>query len=278
MQDYDATLKLLLRQSAPKAVRLLSGVTIEKWLDVELPKSQNLRMDLLGEDSDGNLHHLDLQSRNDGKMPLRMSEYKLGTYRLTEKWPRQTVLYVGEAPLSMPNELVGYEFFSRYRIIDARDLDGEELLASEDPGDNVIAILTRLRDYKVAVRAIVARIAELPESERHVAVRQLIVLAGLRRLEHTVKEELDKMPMTIDIMENQIIGPAIRQGIEQGLEQGREQGREEGERKLLRHLIEKRFGPLPDWANARLTSLSTTGIEALGERIFDARSLEDLFS
>ena len=44
---------------------MLSGVTIARWLDIELPKAQNLRMDLLGEDADGNLHHFELQSYND---------------------------------------------------------------------------------------------------------------------------------------------------------------------------------------------------------------------
>ena len=117
----------------------------------------------------------------------------------------------------MASELSGLDVLSRYRVIDIRELDGDELLASPDMGDNVIAILTRLRDHKEAIRAIVARIAELPESERHVAVQQLVIVAGLRRLGQTVKEEVRKMPIVVDIMENDIIGPAIRQGLEQGL-------------------------------------------------------------
>ena len=65
MQDYDAALKLLLRQAARRAIQLLSGVTITKWLDIELPKAQNLRMVLLGEDSGGDLHQFELQRDND---------------------------------------------------------------------------------------------------------------------------------------------------------------------------------------------------------------------
>lgn len=92
------------------------------------------------------------------------------------------------------------------------------------------------------------------------------------------------MPIIIDVMENDIIGPAIRkgleqgreQGLEQGLEQGREQGLKLGEQKLLRRQIEKRFGPLPEWADAHLACLSIHEIEALGERIFDVPSIESL--
>ena len=113
---------------------MLAGVAIEKWLDIELPKAQNLRMDLLGEDLGGNLHQFELQSTNDGRIDLRMAEYALGTYRLSGKFPRQIVLYVGEAPLAMPSELRGPRVWIGYELVDIRELDGEALLASSDVG------------------------------------------------------------------------------------------------------------------------------------------------
>jgi len=48
----------------------------------------------------------------------------------------------------METELRGSGVPFRYRAVDIRDLDGDRLLESEDVGDNVIAILTRLRDHK----------------------------------------------------------------------------------------------------------------------------------
>src|ERR1022692_3358792 len=50
MQEYDVALKLLLQGSA-------SLTAAAKWLDVELPKVQNLQLDLLGETVDGGLVH-----------------------------------------------------------------------------------------------------------------------------------------------------------------------------------------------------------------------------
>ena len=280
MPEYDSALKLLLRQPARRAIAMLARVPMRKWLDIELPKTQNLRMDMLGEDMVGDLHHIELQSTNDSGINLRMAEYALGTYRLLRKFPRQTVLYVGEAPLTMPDELRGSDFWARYRAIDVRDLDGEALLASDDVGDNVIAILTKLRDHREAVRKIVAKIGTLPESERNVATQQLVILAGLRRLEPMVQEEVKRMPIIIDLMENQIIGPAIRKGLEQGLQEGHQkghqEGRQEGEGHLLRLVVQKRFGTLPDWASAKLAGLSIAEIETVGERIFEAATLEDL--
>ena len=53
----------------------LTGGPVEKWLNVELPKLQNPRADLLGETADGELVHVELQSGNDSTMALRMAEY-----------------------------------------------------------------------------------------------------------------------------------------------------------------------------------------------------------
>jgi DNA-binding transcriptional ArsR family regulator len=142
MQEYDVALKLLLRGSAKLTMRELTGSTVETWLDIEMSKVQNPRVDLLGETAEKGLVHLELQSGNDATMPL--------------------------------------DVWFRYRVFDIRELDGERLLESEDVGDNVIAILARLRDHKDAVRRIVERIAGLVPAERATALGQLLILAGLR--------------------------------------------------------------------------------------------------
>ena len=135
-------------------------------------------------------------------------------------------------------------------------------------GDNIIAILARLRDDKTAVRKIVRRIADLPASDRDTALSQLLILAGLRRLEETVAEEARKMPIFIDILENKVLGPPYKRGLEEG--------ELEGERKVLRRQIEKRFGPIPGWAEERLASRSAAELEDLSVRVLDAQSMEDL--
>jgi predicted transposase YdaD len=272
LQDYDVALKLLLQGPASLTMRELTGATVEKWLDVELPKVQNPRADLLGETVKGDLVHVELQSGNDAMMPLRMAEYCLGVFRLFGKFPRQVLLYVGEAPLRMASELRGPSLFFQYRTIDIRDLDGDRLLESEDVGDNVIAILTRLRDHRLAVRKIVAKIAGLGTAERNAALGQLLILAGLRHLGESVEQEVRKMPIDADIMENEVIARIYRRGVQEG----RQEGRQEGERTVLRRLVEKRFGVLPGWAEERIGASSTAELEELSVRVLDAQSIEDL--
>jgi len=98
------------------------------------------------------------------------------------------------------------------------------------------------------------------------------MLAGLRRLEETLEREIRKMPVYIDILENKILAPAFKRG----LEEGKLEGKLEGELQILRRQIEKRFGPMPKWADERLTAQSAAELEDLSVRILDATSIEDL--
>jgi hypothetical protein len=161
----------------------------------------------------------------------------------------------------MARELIGPDLSFRYRLIDIRELDGDRLLDSEEVGDNVIAILARLRDDRAAVRRIVQRIAGIPAAGRQPAMSQLLILAGLRKLEEAVEQETRQMPIYIDILENKVLGREFKRG----------------ERTLLRGQIEKRFGALPAWVDERLADKTVPELEDLGLRVLDAPSLEDLF-
>jgi predicted transposase YdaD len=273
MQAYDVTLKRLFRSSAPRTLEQLTGTIIRKWLPGELPQVHNLRMDLFGEAPDGTLIQIELQSTNDPRIPKRMLNYCAAVYDMYDRIPRQIVLYAGEAPVNMPCEIRAHKVVVGYDLVDVRSLDAERLLQSDGLGDNVIAILGRLGDDKEAVRKIISRIVERAGSERQEALEELLVLAGLRRrLASFVQQEAHNMPLEINILDNEVLGPVFKRG----REEGRQEGRQEGELAILRRQIEKRFGPLPGWADAWLAGRSTAELEALSLRLLDARHLEEL--
>jgi hypothetical protein len=160
----------------------------------------------------------------------------------------------------MESELRGPDVWFRYHAIEIRDLDGDRLLESTDVGDNVIAILARLRDHKDAVRRIVERIAGLVAADRETALGQLMILAGLRHLEEAVEREARKMPILNDILDHKVLGREFKRG----------------ELTVLRRQIEKRFGAIPGWAEERLAGKSPADLEELSVRVLDAASIEDL--
>jgi hypothetical protein len=223
---------------------------------------------LLGEAASGRLIHIELQSTNQARMALRMLEYSLAIHRKFHRFPDQMVLYVGNAPLRMKGRLAAPKLSFEYRLVDIRELDGETLLASGRLEDNVIAILTRLRNEREAVQRILGRIAASQPSVRAEALAELTILAGLRKLGTTIKGEMEQMPILDDIMDHDLLGPERRRGIALG--------RAEGARAVVLRQIGKRFGPVPEWVKQRLDSLPEPDIEQVGLRLLDARSLEDL--
>ena len=62
--------------------------------------------------------------------------------------------------------------------------------------------------------------------------------------------------------------------LQEGREEGRKQGREEG----VLCLLNKRFGPVPSWAEERVKALSIDQLDELLEKMLVASSLHDVFA
>ncbi len=106
MHEYDTVLKSLLADSPNSLFPLITGAKRGRWLNVELPKVMQARVDLLFELAvTRELILLELQSHNDPHLPVRMAEYALLIWRIYKRFPKMYVLYVGSQRLRMPSEL-----------------------------------------------------------------------------------------------------------------------------------------------------------------------------
>jgi predicted transposase YdaD len=242
------------------------------------PKVQNLRIDLLGESADGELIQIEVQSMNDSGIPFRMLEYLVLVARMHGRVPKQVLLYVGRKPLQMANLFEWADGVARYTLIDMRDVDGELLVASSEPSDNVLGILARLGNHRAALRSILEKVSRLRADQAAFYCQALLILAGLRGLEDVAQEEMRHMSLSIDelISENKVLGPIYRRGLEEGRQEGLQEGRQEGQVDLLRRQIERKFGVLPSWAEHSLSQRSAQAVEQIGIRLFDAATLEEL--
>ena len=61
-------------------------------------------------------------------------------------------------------------------------------------------------------------------------------------------------------------------------QEGRQEGLLEGEAKLLRKLMERRFGALPTWVKDKLAQANQGDLETWGEAILTAPTLEAIFT
>ena len=74
------------------------------------------------------------------------------------------------------------------------------------------------------------------------------------------------------------IASAAERGIEIGREQGVEIGVVEGQSRILKRLLERRFGTLPQWATEKLIRATENDLETWADTILTAPTLEALFS
>ena len=73
------------------------------------------------------------------------------------------------------------------------------------------------------------------------------------------------------------IAKGRQEGWQEGLHQGLEQGLLQGESKLLRKLLEHRFGVLPSWASDRLKCATEQDLDSWGEAVLTAPNLDAVF-
>ena len=70
---------------------------------------------------------------------------------------------------------------------------------------------------------------------------------------------------------------AAERGMQQGIQQGVQQGMQKGESLIIKRLLAKRFGPLPEAVSHRLTLATAEQLETWSERVLDAPTLEAVF-
>ncbi len=265
---YDAILKSILQSLGNILTpRLTGGAKPVESLTAEFNSVEKRVPDLVVRLDDNRIFHLEVQSRNDARMPLRMLRYWL---LLREQYPGdqivQHVLYIGGPILSMTRHIEEGAVSYRYDITDIRDIDEDVFLRSDSAADRALAVLSRMKNARGTIRRILASWAGASRRERDDLIEKLVVLSGLRRLDEIVAEEVRNMPIEIDIMENS----TIRRWIEQGVENDRAS--------LLGKLLAKRFGALTPKTEERIQSAHAEQLERWIMRLMDANTLDEVFS
>ena len=152
--------------------------------------------------------------------------------------------------------------------MDLRQLNGARFLESEAVGDQILALLMRLKTPREAVRRILATIAKLDAKAREEMLGQLMVICGLRGIETKVEEEI-RVPVLNSLLDHKVLGREFKKGLEQG--------EAKGEAKLLRRQLEYRFKRLPKGVADKLANAAPAQIEEWGERLLEEKSLAAIF-
>jgi hypothetical protein len=239
---------------------------------------------------------LEFQSTSDHWMALRVLVYAglLWQHLVNEKrLPPDgrlppilpVVLYNGDrrwaAPLAL-HELVGLQGDSplwqwqpamRYQIVDEGAFPEDDLAGR----DALLALLFRLESSPDPAQAVVLTDAVLSWFRRHPGFERVrsVFVEMLRALLAPLAPGV-RVPDELLEMRNML---ATRWEVwERNRDQELREGEQRGEANLLRRLLERRFGALPDWARDRIATADSAALEEWGLRVLDAASLDDVLA
>ena len=268
---YDTTLKEICQALPQRLLKLLAGQEATGLLTVEFPSVKKRLPDLVVRLKSKDIFHMELQSNANEVMDWRMLEYYALIRQLYKKDTIiQCVLYVGPDKPRFPTKIDEGGICFEYTVIDIRDIDCHQLLASPCLEENLMAILCRLGNEREVIQEILRRIALLPPKARADTLEKLVILAGLRKLETQIKEEFEKMAISVDVMENAFLRDLFLGG--------KQEGEQKGEARMLSRQLRHRFKDVPTWANEKITKADPPTLEEWSLRVLDAQSLEDVFA
>lgn len=281
MQTYDLTLKDLLMDGAPALLQQIAGIRGVRLAPMEVPVIGGGRLDLFGEIDDESALHTEIQADNDSNMAVRMLGYRWLAFRQCPTLQvRQMVLYIGRDAMNMPDSLEGPGLSYRFDLIDARRLQAEPLLASEHPCDIIMAMFAATDDIRGRVRTVIkrlaARFADSPSRLKDALVR-VALLAPLRHAGSIVQEEINSMPITIDLETHPFASQFFLKGRAEGRTEGRTEGKAEGKADMLLRQLHRRFGPLPQKVEERLHAADSGLLDEWMDRLMEASTLTEVF-
>ena len=286
----------MFQEDRPTLFRRLSrGLAIAGYLNVEVPKVRQRRVDLLIALADGALLHVEFQSAHDQHIGYRMMEYWALIKRRHGRPLRQVVVFVGQGA-RVPDRVEEDGQIFRYEVLDLRDIPAEDLIETGNPGDLALAVLANGGNARL--REIVQRAAAMKGVQRKRLLAKILILSGLRGAAQKVELEMKHMGVIIDVTKNPVLMRMYREaqqiaqqeaeqkvraeaeaagrakGMAEGRAEGRAEGMAEGESEILRKQLTAKFGSLPRWAAGRVSKATPTQIERWARKILVADTLE----
>ena len=292
MPNKDLISKQLLRQLIVDFGNQLFGLNIVEveLLSSEQPRVEERRADLVARvrnnQGESYILHVEIQNNNRRDMPLRMLRYysDIALAHIDEKIV-QYLLYIGKAPLNMPDRVQGHNWLYCYEVLDMRDQDSEHFLNSDNPDALVLAILCDLKNRAPSdvVAHIIKELRRLHGDKLDKlrdSLKMLDVLAGNRDLQDLVKEntkmfiDVEKLGIYQLVKEQSeargeargiVKGEArgIAKGEARGIAKGEARGLAKGEARGLNKMVLKLLAKLPPEQVADLSGMSLAEVQAI---------------
>ena len=239
--------------------------------------------------------HIEVQGTPQTEFAERMFVYN---YRIYDHYRRPAVsmAVLADEQANWKPDRFGYEALGCRHTLEfpvAKLTDYQEQLEALLASANVFAIIT-------AAHILTQRTRENPQArydakfrllrllyQNHWDKQRVIdlfwVLDWLMRLPEELERQLRYEIEAIEERENMRYVTSFErfakeEGRQEGWQEGRQEGLLEGEVKLLKKLLERRFGDLPAWVSDKLLAAKEQDLERWGEAVLNSPSLSSVFN
>ena len=286
--NYDQALKRMLTRAHDGLLTLiLPGAIWRSELSAELPASSRI-VDLLWEVQDETERialHLELQTRGDADIGMRMTDYIVQIYRRYRLPVRSIVLYLRPDPrIVEPPFLIAsskHEVLRcTYGIIKLWEIDPAVVLHTDHyylwPMAGLMAGVTPESVLAVAEQIVAA---PLPRQDKSELTGLLGLLAGLRIPKDAITQALRSKKMIDEIWEEStykevVFDLGVEKGIEKGIEKGTVRGQLVAFHQLAQSAVTQRFPDVAPELLARIAALQD--VDVLRRIILNIAEVADL--
>jgi predicted transposase YdaD len=116
---------------------------------------------------------------------------------------------------------------------------------------------------------------QLPDTTTRIKVLGLTLVVANRIVDEKLLDEIWEEVRMLKIMQY-AEEKGLEKGREEGIEIGLEKGREKGKLSIIKRLLFKKFGMLPDEISHRIDTLDETMLDEISVAILDMQQVDDL--
>ena len=270
----DTTIKEIIKNITRDISKYILKLDINgdiKFIDSELSRIEIREADIVVEcklkDEDIILH-LEIQSSYDAKMARRMLRYYSDIKMIyPQKKIYQYLIYIGENQRNMKSNIEDINLNYKFKLINMKDINCEELIKMDTPEALVLAILCDFKD-KDKLETIKNMLKKLETYTKDDTKRYANYLLSMEVLTENLKiqnilKEAEKMlrEVTVEKLSSYQIGK--EQGIEQGMQKGMQKGIQQGAINIAKTSLKQ---GLDINTISKITGLSIKEIEKLIKR------------
>ncbi|MBF0136967.1 MAG: Rpn family recombination-promoting nuclease/putative transposase [Magnetococcales bacterium] len=242
---------------------------------------------------------LELQASVDEAMPERMVDYAVSSYRDLRKsgvikgtvLPPVVpiVLYRGSSPWNVPLDigdcipkvpgLEPYQPRMRYILLDINTMIESDVLDTRNLAAALIAMEKSRSPERL--RHLIRMLEQWLRKPEDASVRRAFS-TWLRRVLLPTRLPGITLPELTDLNEEQdmldeMVQIWSKELHEDGRRKGKQEGQQEEAKAFLLRLLNRRFGPLPGWITEKIHLAKLPTLEAWGDRMLEAATLEEIF-